>query len=262
MIVQAQSGNPGQHRHQQQHGQRRGQHAPARCHRADQDHRQRRPLVRYSAFTPVARFGNLGRNVIIGPGFNNTDFSVIKNTELSEEMRAAVPGRVLRPLQPRELRPAGQRRRQRDFWRITNTRFPTGESGSSRQMQFALKLMLLAARDWTVLQVRNAKSASWRLGKCCCLRWQRRCLAIFLSPVSLWRKRLPKKVLIFSSDDQYVPAITLSESVHPLDPQERLAGSASSSSTRLKIILEFLMISMKRNWSGCSDVSTTENILI
>ena len=40
-----------------------------------------------SAFTPVARFGSLGRNVVIGPGFNNTDFSVIKNTRLGEKMR-------------------------------------------------------------------------------------------------------------------------------------------------------------------------------
>jgi hypothetical protein len=28
-----------------------------------------------------------------------------------------------------------------NFGRITNTRFPTGESGSSRQVQFALKLV-------------------------------------------------------------------------------------------------------------------------
>ena len=32
-------------------------------------------------------FGSLGRNVVIGPGFNNTDFSVIKNTKLSETTR-------------------------------------------------------------------------------------------------------------------------------------------------------------------------------
>ncbi|HEU4640526.1 MAG TPA: hypothetical protein VFS84_16850, partial [Candidatus Binatia bacterium] len=40
-----------------------------------------------NAFTPVARFGNLGRNVIIGPGFNNLDFSVLKNIELDEKIR-------------------------------------------------------------------------------------------------------------------------------------------------------------------------------
>src|SRR5262249_46025399 len=33
-----------------------------------------------SVFVPVARAGNLGRNVVIGPGFNNTDFSIIKET--------------------------------------------------------------------------------------------------------------------------------------------------------------------------------------
>ena len=88
---------------------------------------------------PVGRFGNLGRNVVIGPGFNNTDFSVIKRTKLTEtqliEFRWEVfdlfnhanfgqPGRVVGTL---------------NFGQITNTRFPTGDSGSSRQMQFALK---------------------------------------------------------------------------------------------------------------------------
>ena len=87
---------------------------------------------------PVGRFGNLGRNVVIGPGFNNTDFSVIKRTKLTEnqliEFRWEIfdlfnhanfgqPGRVVSPT-------LGQ---------IVNTRFPTGDSGSSRQMQFALK---------------------------------------------------------------------------------------------------------------------------
>lgn len=87
---------------------------------------------------PVGRFGNLGRNVVIGPRFNNTDFSVIKRTKLTEsqliEFRWEVfdifnhanfgqPQRVVGPT-------LGQ---------IVNTRFPTGDSGSSRQMQFALK---------------------------------------------------------------------------------------------------------------------------
>ena len=40
-----------------------------------------------SRFSPVSRFGSLGRNVIIGPGFSNIDFSVIKNIELDDERR-------------------------------------------------------------------------------------------------------------------------------------------------------------------------------
>jgi hypothetical protein len=88
-------------------------------------------------------FGSLGRNVIIGPGFNNTDFSVIKNTRLTESVRVQFraeffdifnhanfgqPGRVAQP-------------GSTTFGVITNTRFQTGDSGSSRQIQFALKLL-------------------------------------------------------------------------------------------------------------------------
>ena len=35
----------------------------------------------------VAHFGNLGRNVLYGPGFGNTDFSVIKNVTLQGSVR-------------------------------------------------------------------------------------------------------------------------------------------------------------------------------
>jgi hypothetical protein len=91
--------------------------------------------------TTLFHFGNLGRNVIIGPRFNNTDFSVIKNTKLNEDIRVQFraeffdlfnhtnfgqPGRVAQP-------------GSTAFGVISNTRFGTGDSGSSRQIQFALK---------------------------------------------------------------------------------------------------------------------------
>lgn len=91
----------------------------------------------------VYRFGSLGRNVIIGPRFNNTDFSLTKNTKLTEttriQFRAEMfdvfnhtnfgqPGRVAQP-------------GSTTFGIISNTRFATGDSGSSRQIQFALKLL-------------------------------------------------------------------------------------------------------------------------
>ncbi len=97
--------------------------------------------------TNLFHFGSLGRNVIIGPGFNNTDFSVIKNTKLSETTRVQFraeffdvfnhanfgqPGRVAQPFVPGAAN---------SFGVITNTRFQTGDSGSSRQIQFALKFM-------------------------------------------------------------------------------------------------------------------------
>jgi hypothetical protein len=100
-------------------------------------------------------FGNLGRNVIIGPRFNNTDFSLIKNTKLSEttrvQFRAEVfdifnhanfgqPGRVAQI--NRVVQPDGTVTfNTGNFGVITNTRFATGDSGSSRQIQFALKFL-------------------------------------------------------------------------------------------------------------------------
>jgi outer membrane receptor protein involved in Fe transport len=87
---------------------------------------------------PVGRFGNLGRNVVIGPGFNNTDFSVIKRTKLTEtqliEFRWEVFDLFNRANFGQPLRVVGP-----TLGQIVNTRFPTGDSGSSRQMQFALK---------------------------------------------------------------------------------------------------------------------------
>jgi len=89
----------------------------------------------------VFHFGSLGRNVVIGPRFNNTDFSIIKRTKIGEnkliEFRAEFfdlfnhanfgqPGRIAQ---------IGST----TFGVISNTRFATGDSGSSRQVQFALK---------------------------------------------------------------------------------------------------------------------------
>ena len=45
-----------------------------------------------SVFVAADRFGNLGRNVVIGPGFNNTDVSLIKNARLGERASACSSG--------------------------------------------------------------------------------------------------------------------------------------------------------------------------
>ena len=52
---------------------------------------------------PPNQFGNLGRNVVIGPGFNNTDFSVIKRTKLTETPVDRVSLGSIRYIQPCEL---------------------------------------------------------------------------------------------------------------------------------------------------------------
>lgn len=95
----------------------------------------------------VFHFGNLGRNVVIGPGFSNTDFSVLKNTKVTETVRVQFRAEVFdlfnhpnfgQPGRIAVVPPPGQRS---SFGVITNTRFPPGDSGSSRQLQFAMKLI-------------------------------------------------------------------------------------------------------------------------
>ena len=88
---------------------------------------------------PVGRFGTLGRNVVIGPGFNNTDFSVIKRTKLTETQLIEFRWEVFDAFNHANFGQPGRVVGTSNFGQITNTRFPTGDSGSSRQMQFALK---------------------------------------------------------------------------------------------------------------------------
>ena len=103
-----------------------------------------------TAFTvPAANsFGNLGRNVFYGPGFTNFDLALIKNTKITEtvnlQFRADAFDLFNHPnfgqpgggngfvVLPATLTPT--------FTTITSTRFPTADSGSSRQLQLALKL--------------------------------------------------------------------------------------------------------------------------
>jgi hypothetical protein len=94
-----------------------------------------------SVFTPVETFGNLGRNVVIGPRFNNTDFSIIKNTNLTETTWIQFRVEIFDLFNHANFGQPGNVVGTPAFGRITNTRFPTGESGSSRQVQLALKLI-------------------------------------------------------------------------------------------------------------------------
>jgi outer membrane receptor protein involved in Fe transport len=88
---------------------------------------------------PVGRFGSLGRNVVIGPGFNNTDFSVIKRTKLTESQLLEFRWEVFDVFNHANFGQPGRVVGTATFGQIINTRFATGDSGSSRQMQFALK---------------------------------------------------------------------------------------------------------------------------
>src|SRR5882724_7231064 len=82
--------------------------------------------------------GNLSRNAVTGPSFVNTDFSVIKNTRVTERLNVQFRGELFdifnhpnfgNPLLT--FTPTST-----TFGAINNTRFPTGDFGSARQIQF------------------------------------------------------------------------------------------------------------------------------
>ncbi len=91
----------------------------------------------------VAHFGNLGRNVLYGPGFGNTDFSVIKNVRLQGSARVQLRVEVFNLFNQANLGQPGRTATvgSTSFGVISNTRFPTGDSGSARQIQFAAKML-------------------------------------------------------------------------------------------------------------------------
>jgi len=94
-----------------------------------------------SGFTAVPRFGNLGRNVVIGPGFHNLDMSLLKNTHINETFEVQFRFEAFDVFNQVNFGQPGRVVGSSTFARITNTRFPTGDSGSSRQLQFAAKLI-------------------------------------------------------------------------------------------------------------------------
>ncbi len=93
-----------------------------------------------SAFVAVNRFGSLGRNVVIGPGFSNVDLSVLKTLKVNERIRLQLRAELFDLFNWANFGQPGRVVGSSSFGQVTNTRFPTGDSGSSRQMQFVLKL--------------------------------------------------------------------------------------------------------------------------
>jgi len=91
--------------------------------------------------TPAGdHFGNLGRNVFTGPKFVNVDLSLVKNTKLSERMNLQFRTEAFDVLNHPNFGNPNLNAQNASFGRITTTRFPTGDFGSARQLQVALKL--------------------------------------------------------------------------------------------------------------------------
>jgi hypothetical protein len=93
-----------------------------------------------SAFAAVNRFGTLGRNAVTGPAFNNTDVSLVKNTQVGAGATLQIRLDVFDLFNHANFGPPGNIVGSPTFGKITRTRLPTGEAGSSRQMQIAARL--------------------------------------------------------------------------------------------------------------------------
>ncbi|HLW76344.1 MAG TPA: TonB-dependent receptor, partial [Bryobacteraceae bacterium] len=95
-------------------------------------------------------FGTLGRNVVEGPGFQDLDFTLVKNTRITErihfEIRADVfdlfnHANFTNPSLTDPLLGTFNPATNQTFTLITGgTRAPAGDAGSSRQFQLAMKL--------------------------------------------------------------------------------------------------------------------------
>ncbi len=102
------------------------------------------PATPNCLFQVPTGFGNMGRNLLVGPGFENLDVALYKDTHITERITAqfradtfnlfnhpnlAQPGRIV------STAPGN------NFGQISGTRSPIGDAGSSRQIQLALKLI-------------------------------------------------------------------------------------------------------------------------
>jgi hypothetical protein len=85
--------------------------------------------------------GDLGRDAIVGPDFLNTDFSVTKNTKITERINLQFRTEMFDIFNHPNFGNPVLTATSGSFGQIQSTRFPTGDFGSSRQIQFALKLM-------------------------------------------------------------------------------------------------------------------------
>jgi len=88
-------------------------------------------------------FGNLHRNAVVGPGFEDVDFSLTKTTKITERLRNEFRVEAYDVLNHPDFANPGTTALpgSTTFGIIRATRNPTGDAGSSRQLQFAMKFI-------------------------------------------------------------------------------------------------------------------------
>ncbi|HLH29645.1 MAG TPA: TonB-dependent receptor, partial [Terriglobia bacterium] len=77
-------------------------------------------------------FGNAGRNIITGPGFQDVDFSLAKSTAIKERVSLQFRAEAFNVLNHPNFAQPNQTVTSADFGRITATRAARGDLGSSR----------------------------------------------------------------------------------------------------------------------------------
>ncbi|MBV9180189.1 MAG: TonB-dependent receptor [Acidobacteria bacterium] len=103
----------------------------------------------FSATAPgkkIFHFGNMRRNSVPGPDFKNLDFSVTKTTRISERLALELRAEAFDVINHPNFGFGNATRNVvtgsgTSFGVLNSTRFPNGDSGSARQLQFAAKLI-------------------------------------------------------------------------------------------------------------------------
>lgn len=93
-----------------------------------------------SVFVAVDRFGNAPRNAVSGPGFRNVDLSISRRSGSDSRVGYELRVDVFDLFNHVNFGPPGNIVGSPTFGKITRTRLPTGEAGSSRQLQLAIRM--------------------------------------------------------------------------------------------------------------------------
>ena len=102
------------------------------------------PATANCLFQIPSGFGNMGRNLLVGPGFENLDVALYKDTRLTERLTAQFRADTFNIFNHPNLAQPGRivsTAANNTFGQISTTRSPIGDSGSARQIQLALKLI-------------------------------------------------------------------------------------------------------------------------
>jgi len=85
--------------------------------------------------------GDAGRNILTGPGFGDVDLSIAKDTKIKERVSLQFQSEAFNLFNHPNFGQPQNNLAVASFGQITATRTSRGDLGSSRQIQFALKLL-------------------------------------------------------------------------------------------------------------------------